>query len=172
MTRHQYGISALVRQQQQQQQLRCDFEGTPVVASRDVGCFLRLKLISGCIFCRKITMEFVFTFFNHTINFVSLPFLRRPMIFPVCFSHFSEEFICSVYFFMRHGQSTVFLWYLFNDRCVWLSMHCATLASISKRLRPTGSFTSAIKCFLWENFTSELKRDLNPSQENANKRYS
>ena len=51
-------------------------------------------------------------------------------------------------------------------------MHCATLASISKRLRPTGSFTSAIKCFLWENFTSELKRDLNPTQGNANKRYS
>ena len=58
-------------------------------------------VFSGCIFCRKITMEFVFTFFNHTINFVSLPFLRRPMIFPVCFSHFSEEFICSVYFLLN-----------------------------------------------------------------------
>ena len=42
VTRHQYGISALVSQ--------TSFRGKPVVASPNVGCFLRLNIIMRFLF--------------------------------------------------------------------------------------------------------------------------
>ena len=87
--------------------LRRHFAGTPASGGVETFRFFsQLKLISDCIFLWEITMIFVSHF-----SIIPWTSFRRPMIFPICFSHFlrswSAVFISCFTLFVRHGQWAV-----------------------------------------------------------------
>ena len=53
-------------------------------------------------FLEKITMIFFFTFFHPTKNFVSLTFVKRPIIFPPFLRSSEQIFIFFLKFFVSH----------------------------------------------------------------------